>query len=84
MKQAKLLCWLSKGAFSGELVFATKQYDGEKYLGVTPRHYADPQSVGDGETQGTLSVYLIRNGGDSAIVETPDGEAITVPASSVE
>jgi hypothetical protein len=80
---AELACELFQGAFSGEVVFAVQTPEGV-YEGVAPRHYARPAGgLSAQAVAGTLRVRVIRNGGKRALVATPDGEAITVPAAAV-
>lgn len=75
-QKATLSCDLYASAFSGEVVFAVKTFDGGHYEGVAPKHFATPtDGLSQVATQGTLRVKLIRNGGESALVAFPDGES---------
>ena len=81
----KMSCGLLSGAFSGEIVFEVKTIAGELYQGISPKHYAEPDDIPSREeaVPGTIRVRVLKNGGGSALVRTPDGEAITVPANLV-
>lgn len=73
-------CELYQSAFSGEVVFAVETLDGKPYEGIAPKHYANPvDSLSANPINGSLEVRVIRNGGKSARVRMPDGEAIDVP-----
>ncbi|MCK4627190.1 MAG: hypothetical protein KAV00_17895 [Phycisphaerae bacterium] len=73
-------CELYRSAFSGEVVFAVKTLDGKPYEGIAPKHYARPvDNLSANPIHGSLEVRVIKNGGKSARVRMPDGEAIDVP-----
>jgi len=79
-------CNLYSGAFSGEAVFAVDTIRGnEPYEGVAAKHYVTPQDglSSESPTIGFVRVKVIRNGGDTALVATPGGEAIEVSADKV-
>ncbi len=77
-------CELYQGAFSGEVVFAVETLDGEPYEGIAPKHYAKPvDDLCADPINGSLEVRVIRNGGKSARVRMPDGEAIDVPVAII-
>jgi hypothetical protein len=85
-------CSIEKGAFSGERVFHLTLADGSEYFGVAPAHYCfkDPETAvsrdepAEGASiPGFVEAILISNGGDKAMVELPDGEAVQVEASQI-
>lgn len=86
-----LLCDLSQGSFSGEVVFEVAvQNQNTSYVGVAPKRDCfklDGQPFGENELpsgenviQGKLATRLIANGGNVARVALPDGEAVMVSA----
>jgi hypothetical protein len=89
-KNILIVCQISTGVFSGERMFEVQLADGSQtYSGIAPLHYfrkedggeltaSDPP--GNNTIKGTLTARLVRNGGKTALVAIPDGEAITVPA----
>ena len=79
-------CQVFRGAFSAERVFGVPEANG--YTGIAPVHYVRkiddglflPSEPAENEAiPGKLFARMIKNGGDSAQVAIPDGEAITVP-----
>ncbi len=83
--KGKMNCELYQSAFSGEVVFSVRTASGESYEGVAPKHYAEPAGGLTSEpTAGQVSVKVLKNGGGTARVIVPDGEAIEVPGDSVK
>lgn len=84
-QRGKVHCNLYKSAFSGEVVFAVRTTEGQLYEGVAPKHYANPSDpLGVQPIGGTVDVRVIGNGGGEARVRMPDGEAVSVPADTVD
>ena len=85
MQPGSLTCQLYKGAFSKEVVFSFETAAKVNYEGIAPTHYASPTDNLQKEkpVDGKIKVQVITNGGDTALVAIPDGEAVRVPASSV-
>jgi hypothetical protein len=86
-------CTIRPGAFSGERVFQLPMSAPlDEYVGIAPvAHCFDqeknPLTKGhppEGSViDGFVEAYLISNGGDSAKIELPDGEAVIVAATLV-
>jgi hypothetical protein len=86
-------CTIEAGAFSGERVFRLTLADGQtEYSGVAPAHYCftkDQQPLGRDQPpqgqriDGYIEAFLVSNGGDEAMVEFPDGEAVRVKLGQV-
>ena len=83
---ANMQCQLYAGAFSGEAVFSVDTISGgEPYEGVAAKQYVSP-CVGlskENSIAGKVKVKVIRNGSNTALVTTPDGESIEVSADKV-
>lgn len=80
-----MTCDLYKSAFSGEVVFAVGTISGETYEGIAPKHYATPnQDLSADSVSGRVKVHMIANGGGTARVRMPDGEAIDVPVKAID
>lgn len=80
-------CTLFRSAFSGECGFEVQQADGRVYAGVAPLHYCHLQRGENVQEDtlpledsiaGLLNVQILGNGGETARVRLPDGDAITV------
>src|ERR1700733_902572 len=86
-------CALSEGAFSAERVFRLTLADGKTtYSGVAPLHYCltsgkkplkQDQPAPGQSIEGYVEAFLVANGGEQAMVELPDGEAVRVNVSQV-
>lgn len=79
-------CRLSRGSFSGELIFDVDTTNGV-YNGIAPLGYchklngetfAEHELVGDMEVAGKLVARLVAIGDDYARVSLPDQEAVIV------
>jgi len=80
----QISCNLSVGPFSGEVVFYI-QTDAGPYSGLAPKHYASSSKpLLRTPIPGKLRVKILRNGGGQAVVQVPDGEALTVSADLVK
>lgn len=91
-KGAFVLCEIERGAFSGERVFQIALTDGGTYIGVAPRDYyfkADGSELSPDEPSATqlingmLTIRIIKNGGKTAYIAIPDGEAVTVSSEKI-
>jgi hypothetical protein len=84
-EKASVQCDLYASAFPSEAVFAFKTISNEKYEGVAPMHYVQPtQGLSQEPIHGVVRVRLIRNGGKSSLIATPDGEVMEVSSSIVQ
>lgn len=84
-----LACSLSRGSFSGEVIFRCDMFNSERYTGVAPLvqcrskddsrlHLNDLPANSQETLDGKVVASLIKNGGKIARVALPDGEAIEV------
>lgn len=87
-----LECELGRGGFDSERVYRIKRSGAPELVGLAPVHYcwtASGDRLPDGVPQrkttinGLVAGRVMANGGNIAKVELPDGQMITVVASSV-
>lgn len=86
-------CQISRSAFSSERVFEISQTDGKVYVGVAPAHYLRNENgealrldePAENETiNGQIFAIVVKNGGDTARIAIPDGEAVIVNIQQVK
>jgi hypothetical protein len=86
-----LRCAISSGAFSGEKVFKVNLAKGDQHQGVSPVFYCFHENrqklaksePGDQEIKGLVYAKVIKNGGATAFVTTPDMALIEVNPSEI-
>ena len=73
-------CTLSRGAFSEDHVFELALGNGERYVGVAPRHYSNSRNgqllrpedpPPDATVPGKITARVIRQGDNAILVPSP-------------
>lgn len=80
----QMKCKIFPSAFSGEVVFQVNTINKQRYAGVAPKHFVQPNAKlpKDG-IDGQIKVRVLGEDANAMRVYLPDGQVLTVSADKV-